>query len=40
VVKQPSFHRRLKAELDLVEGVEVEEAVAYIQVGGDGLISV
>lgn len=31
VVKQPSFHRRLKAEMDLVEGVEVEETVSYIQ---------
>ena len=31
VVKQPAFHRRLRAEADLAEGVEVEEAVAYVQ---------
>jgi len=31
VVKQPAFHRRLKAEMDLIEGVEVEETIAFIQ---------
>lgn len=32
VVKQPGFHRRLKAEMDLVEGVELEESIGYILV--------
>ncbi|KAI8464581.1 MAG: Sec1-like protein [Monoraphidium minutum] len=30
VVKQPSFHRRLRAEMDLLEGVAVDEAVGLM----------
>jgi hypothetical protein len=31
-VKQPSFHKRLRVEADLLEGLDVEEAITYVLV--------
>lgn len=36
VVKGQSFHDRLRMEMDILEGYDLEEAVRYTQVGGGG----